>query len=100
MSRERIIRDIDSYISESNKKGYSKLYIWITNNIERRLFVEHNVPRKGHRFIYCKADSEIIARSVENYYLNKWMKWWDWWGNGDWSAKYVYCYEIKSYTNP
>ena len=98
MTEHEIISDIVNHLSKSNKKSYSCFYIWITNDIERRLFWEHNVPREWHRRIHRKADSEVTARAVETHFLNKWMKGWEWWWTGDWSAKFVYCYEISSST--
>ena len=98
MRKNDIINDINWHLAKSDKKSYSYFYIWITNDIERRLFWEHNVPKKWHRRIHREADSEEIARAVESYYLNKWMKWWEWWWTGNWNAKFVYCYEISNQT--
>lgn len=94
-----IIFEVDTHIKKSNKHYYSDFYIGITNNVDRRLFWEHNVPKKNYWYIYCQALDEDNARFVESYYLKKWMQWGEWWGNGDWSAVYVYCYEISDITN-
>ena len=96
---KEIIIDFDNHLSKSYKKSYSDFYIGITNNIDRRLFSEHNVPRHWHWYIYHEAINEENARLVENHYLKKWMQWGGWWGNGDWTAIFVYCYYITSYTN-
>ena len=45
-SKGEIINDIDSHLKESTKEYWSDFYIGITNNIERRLFEEHNVSKK------------------------------------------------------
>ena len=99
MTSNKIITDINDHLAKSNKQSYSDFYIGITNDINRRLFWEHNVPKNGHRYITCPAGNETTARYVEDYYLKKWMKWWSWWWNWNWDAIYVYCYEISSNTN-
>jgi len=94
-----IISDIENHLKKViGKKYYSDFYIWITNNIESRLFWDHNVSRTNHRYIYRKALNEDYAREVEKLFLQKWMEWWSWWWLGDWSAVYVYCYEITDST--
>jgi len=73
---------------------YSDLYIWITNNISRRM-KEHNYSSDLWG-VYYETNNSFIAREVESYYLWKWMQWWDWgWDN---SAVFLYCYEIWPYT--
>lgn len=41
-SKEEIIKDIDNHLQKSGKQYYSDFYVGITNDIERRLFEEHN----------------------------------------------------------
>lgn len=48
MTAQEIIREISNHLTKSSKQYYSDYYIGITNDIERRLFDEHNVPRNGH----------------------------------------------------
>lgn len=93
---QQIANDIDAHLAKSNAKYFSNFYIGITNDIERRLFGEHNVPKKGHWFIYREATNDEHARSVEKHYLDKGMKGGD--GGGDNSSTYVYCYEISNST--
>ena len=40
-----IIIDFNNHLSKSNKTLYPDFYIGITNDVSRRLFSEHNVPR-------------------------------------------------------
>ena len=44
---QTIVDDIMKRLEGSGKKYYSEFYIGITNNIERRLFDEHNVSREN-----------------------------------------------------
>lgn len=94
---QEIISDIDEHLGKSSAKYFSDFYIGITNDIERRLFGEHNVSQNGHWFIYRKAINDVHARSVEKHYLDKGMKGGD--GGGDATCTYVYCYEISVSTN-
>ena len=43
MTKDAIINDIEKHLSNSVKQYYSDFYVGITNNVERRLFEEHNV---------------------------------------------------------
>ncbi|MFK1988856.1 hypothetical protein ACIXHS_11635 [Bacteroides fragilis] len=43
---KEIIVDVEEHLTKSNKRYYSDFYVGITNDIERRLFVEHNVEKK------------------------------------------------------
>ena len=70
-----IISDINCHLSKSSKQYYSDFYIGITNDIERRLFGEHN---------------------VEEYFLEQGMKGDT--GGGNNGTVYVYCYEITNNT--
>ena len=86
---EHLKKDVDGY-------NFSKFYIGITNDIERRLFGEHNVPRNGHWRIHREAINKEHAQAVEEHFLNKGMK-----GNtggGTDDSVWVYCYKITSNT--
>lgn len=96
MTAQEIKQAIDDHLAKSNKQHYSDFYIGITNDIERRLFGEHNVSRKGLWWIHTTADSESHARAVEKHFLNKGMKGGTGGGNAD--CVYVYCYEISNQT--
>lgn len=45
---KEIIVDVEEHLTKSNKRYYSDFYVGITNDIERRLFVEHNVEKKNN----------------------------------------------------
>lgn len=92
----QIIADINSHLKKSSKHYYSEFYIGITNDVERRLFNEHNVSKNGAWWIYREADSKDIAQAVEEYFLEKGMQGDTGGGNED--SVYVYCYEITNNT--
>lgn len=93
---QEIVNDIDEHLTKSRAKFFSNFYIGITNDINRRLFGEHNVAKSGHWYIYRQAIDDEHSRAVEKYYLAKGMKGGD--GGGDNTCIYVYCYEISSVT--
>lgn len=45
-TKVQIIADINSHLQKSEKQYYSDFYIGITNDIDRRLFGEHNVSKE------------------------------------------------------
>ncbi|MDL2277391.1 hypothetical protein LJC57_02250 [Parabacteroides sp. OttesenSCG-928-G07] len=96
MTAQEIKKEINDHLAKNNKQYYSDFYIGITNDIERRLFGEHNVPRKGHWRIHRVANSESHARVVEKHFLDEGMKGGTGGGNAD--CVYVYCYEISDQT--
>jgi hypothetical protein len=96
MRSEEIIQKVNDHLAKSKKQYYSDFYIGITNDIERRLFSEHNVPQNEHWRIYRPEDNESHARVVEKHFLDKGMKGGTGGGNAD--CVYVYCYEITNLT--
>ncbi len=92
---KEIIADFNEHLAKSKKQYYSDFYVGITNDIERRLFTEHNVD-KNDWWIYCSAINKIEAQSVEEYFLEKGMKGDT--GGGTDDSTYVYCYEITPST--
>ena len=96
MTAQEIIREISNHLTKSSKQYYSDYYIGITNDIERRLFGEHNVPRNGHWRIHEVANNEDHARDAEKHFLDKGMKGST--GSGGTDCVYVYCYEISNST--
>jgi len=93
---QEIVNEIEAHLAKSSAKYFSDFYIGITNDINRRLFGEHNVPKSGHWFIYAQAINDEHSRAVEKHYLDKGMKGGD--GGGDNTCVFVYCYEISSET--
>lgn len=89
---------IDEHLSKSPKQYYRDFYIGITENIDDRLFGYHKVNKQTDWWIYCKGDSEGIAREVEKYYINKGMRGGPGGGKSNGKTKFVYCYEITNNT--
>ena len=96
MTTQEIINDVNAHLGKSTKQYYGDFYIGITNDIDRRLFGEHNVPRNGHWRIHRKANNDTHARNVEKHFLNEGMKGGT--GGGGTDCVYVYCYEISNST--
>lgn len=96
MIYEKIIAEINEHLGKSSKEFYSDYYIGITDNINERLFGFHQVPQRGHWYIYMPADTDEIARKVEKFFLDLGMQG----GTGGGSSKsiMVYCYEISPNT--
>ena len=83
---EHLKKDVDG-------NNYDKFYIGITNDIDRRLFSEHNVPRNGHWRIHREAINKEHAQAVEEHFLAKGMKGDT--GGGTDDSVWVYCYKIS-----
>ena len=65
LTAKEIIADFDAHLQKSSKQYYSNFYVGITNNIERRLFVEHNVSKENAWWIYRTAIDKAAAQVVE-----------------------------------
>ena len=91
-----IIFDVESHLACSKKKYYSDFYIGITNNVDRRLFGEHNVDKNYAWWIYRTAVDKATAQVVEEYFLSKGMRGET--GGGTDDTIYVYCYEVTNTT--
>lgn len=71
-------------------------YIGIAKKPRERLFRDHNVSEQVDLWIYRQANSDTVAREIENFFLAKGCKGGD--GGGDHSTVYVYAYKITSKT--
>ena len=89
---QTIVQEINDHLAKSGRQYYSDFYIGITNDVQRRMFDEHNVRRENSWWIYRTADSSEIARDVEKYFIDKGMRGGD--GGGDDSSTIVYCYAV------
>ncbi len=94
-SYDEIVTDISNHIK---KRGgsYAEYYCGITNDAERRLFDEHNVDKEHGVWIYRTANSDDVARKVEQYFLAKGCEGGS--GGGDEDSNVVYCYKITRTT--
>ncbi|MBO5155559.1 MAG: hypothetical protein J6C05_00250 [Prevotella sp.] len=93
---KEIIADVERHLANSKKKSYSNFYVGITNDVERRLFTEHNVDKNRNWWIYRTAINKATAQIVEEFFLNKGMQGDT--GGGIDESIYVYCYEITGST--
>ena len=91
-----IVSEIDEHLAKSGRRYYSDFYIGITNNVERRLFTEHNVSKDTSWWIYRTAIDSDTARRVEKYYLKLGMRGDD--GGGNDESNIVYCYAVSPTT--
>lgn len=95
-SKEEIISDISDYFSG---KQYSGCYVGITSDIDSRLFGDHKVSKKGGGgWIYRSASSHLVAREIEDYFLDAGMDGAG--GGGDETSSIVYAYKKTASTNP
>lgn len=95
-TKTQIIAAIDAHLQKSFKQYYNDFYIGITNDIDRRLFIEHNVDKNNAWWIYRDAVDKATAQAVEEYYLDKGMEGDT--GGGTDDSTYVYCYQISNST--
>lgn len=96
-TENEIKTEIKEHINKESS-NYNKWYVGITNNVERRLFREHQVSKENGWWIYRTATSSDIARSIEKYFLDLGLDGGG--GGGDESAKMVYAYKKTFNTNP
>lgn len=95
-SFEDIVKFFDEHLAKSGKRFYSEFYVGITDDVNRRLFNEHNVNRATMWWAYSTAVSKEVAEQVERFYLDKGMR-----GNpggGTPESKIVYCYAVSPTT--
>ncbi len=71
--------------------GFKGWYAGITEDIDRRLHQQHNVPYENHWFMYRKCFSSDDAREVEDALLHMGCSGGK--GGGDNDAVYVYAYK-------
>lgn len=95
MTKDEIISEFINYFGLTQGTNFSNYYVGITNNVERRLFGEHNVQKSGV-WIYCGARSKVVAQEVEEFFLNLGMDGDT--GGGTDETRVVYCYLKTGYT--
>lgn len=96
-SKEQIKQDIIDFICQEGG-AYSDWYVGISEDPERRLFIEHNV-RKENGYIARLAYSSEVARQVEDYFVNIIGTDGET-GGGGVDANGVYAYKKRFYTDP
>ena len=95
MTKNEIISEFINYLGLTQGTNFSNYYVGITNNVERRLFGEHNIKKNGV-WISCGAKSKVVAQEVEEFFLNLGMDGDT--GGGTDDTRVVYCYLKTNYT--
>jgi hypothetical protein len=96
MTESEIINKISSYITR-NSEVWNNWHVGITEDPRNRLFSDHNVSEEDGAWIYEEGDSVDIARSVEQYFLEKGCDGGS--GGGTSQSKFVYAYKKTANTN-
>lgn len=95
-TKKQIIDLFNKHLALSGRRYYSEFYIGVTNDVNRRLFQEHNVKKETMWWAYSTASAKKDAEAVERHFLKKGMK-----GNkrkGTDESTIVYCYAITPTT--
>lgn len=96
MTFEEIVKEISSHRRKHGRTSAKSLYVGITNDVDRRLFGFHRVPKENYWWIYLPADDVQTARRVEKHCLKEGMQGGD--GGGNNNSRIVYCYEVTEET--
>lgn len=91
MTKDEIKAEIIKHFGLNVFSNFSGYYVGITNDINRRLFLEHNVSEGNDYWIWCQAESKETAQKVEQYFLDLGMDGDT--GGGTNDTLYVYCYK-------
>jgi hypothetical protein len=78
--------------------GSTKWYLGITNNIDRRLFDEHNVDEINGKYFIKDADSLESADKIERYLLHTYTNLEGQHGLGKDDSTMIYIYKTESST--
>lgn len=93
---QQVIQEIGKYILDSGIP-YSNWYVGITDDTEKRLFVDHRVDRNlFFGWIRRKCFDADMARNVEDYFVKLGTRGDT--GGGNESSVYVYAYRITNLT--
>jgi len=97
-TKQTIINEIVAHIKKEGGP-FGTWYTGITSDVDSRLFGDHNVPKKGHWFVYRYASSASVAREIEKVLIDEYGT--DGGsGGGDASSSAVYSYKKTSITDP
>ncbi len=94
---DTIVKEFQKHLAQSGKRYYSDFYIGTTNDIEQRMFKEHNVPKDNAWWIYRTAETADIAKKVETYFLEQGMRG-DKKDENETTSNIVYCYAVSPTT--
>ena len=95
-SGEQIISGIVKYVT-GHGGDFRNWYVGITEDLDRRLFEEHNVSERRDQWIACEAASNKIARYAEGCLIQLYnMRGGE--GGGHFRSRSVYAYRVEEYT--
>lgn len=94
MTKVEIITKIKEHFGLNVFSNYSDYYVGITNDVNRRLFSEHNVSKENDCWVWCQAANKMTAQEVEQYFLGLGMDGDT--GGGTEDTVIVYCYKITN----
>jgi hypothetical protein len=98
-AREKILPQIVDIMKHRFKDTpYGECYVGVTSDINRRLFREHKVSRRGDTWIAVLAASPRVAREVTEFFLDAGMD--GDLGSGDETTTIVYAYRKNCFTEP
>ena len=97
-NKEQIVADIKGHIAKDGT-AYRNWYVGITKDVEKRLFNDHGVKKKGDWWIHREAYSSEAARDVEEYFVNTCGTDGGGGGGND-DSTFVYAYKKNSHTAP
>ena len=95
MTKNSIISDFEKYVGIDD---YSNWYVGITNDIDRRLFDEHQINKMQDWWIWRPANNKEVAQEVEEYFLAAGMDGDT--GGGNYYTTKVYAFKKNGHTNP
>lgn len=96
MEKEKIMQLFNNYLNESGRKYYSDFFIGVTDDVDKRLFEEHLVPRGNACYIYAPANTHENALAVKKHYHDLGMRTSK--RKTTKVSKVVYCYGVSPYT--
>ncbi len=97
LSKNEIIGKFLKFI-QSNNGSLSNWYVGVSQDAEKRLFVDHNVNKETDLWIYENADNADEARGVESFFIARGAVGGS--GGGDYTAGMVYAYKKSPRTKP
>ena len=97
-TRQEVITFLNDKLTKSPNTTNGQWYVGIASDVKDRLFSDHNVSETEDIWAYKEADTDEIARSVEQHFLNTELDGGP--GGGDEGTRIVYVYLKSSRTKP
>jgi hypothetical protein len=97
LSKNEIIGKFLKFIQSSNGP-LGSWYVGVSQDAEKRLFVDHNVNKETGLWIYENADNANEANGVESFFIARGAAGGP--GGADYTATMVYAYKKNYNTKP